>query len=173
MNIFIPLTCPKQSVFALDDKRVVKMTLETAQMLCTAIHCDELLTSLVNDQDILYRRTHENHPCTVWARTSYDNWIWLAEYFIHICNEFEYRYGKAHLSATKLASTFIAITAFLYNSGHRPERHTPFANCARGVWYDYSELPVHEAYKAALTYKWQHDKRPPTWTKREKPLWAL
>ena len=51
------------------DKHVVKMILEYAQILCTVLH--EL------GQEAPYRPTHRNHPCTVWARESLDNWIWL------------------------------------------------------------------------------------------------
>jgi hypothetical protein len=46
MNIFVTSDCPKLSAQALDNKRVVKMVLETAQLLSTAI--------FINNNDIKY-----------------------------------------------------------------------------------------------------------------------
>jgi hypothetical protein len=61
MNIFVTSTCPKISAQALDNKRVVKMVLETAQLLSTPI--------FINNSDIkydnIYKPTHVKHLCTI------------------------------------------------------------------------------------------------------------
>jgi hypothetical protein len=48
------------------DKMLVKMPLETAQMLCTAHR--ELDGDGYADKVGLYKRAYWNHPCTIWAR---------------------------------------------------------------------------------------------------------
>ena len=62
MNIFVTSNCPKLSAQALDNKRVVKMVLETAQLLSTAIFINSTIT-----YDNLYKPTHVKHPCTIWT----------------------------------------------------------------------------------------------------------
>ena len=91
MNIFYLdediQTCARYHV----DGHVVKMILESAQMLCTAIN-------LTGGQSP-YRTVHKNHPCTVWARQSLSNWKWLRELAIELNKEFQFRYtGKDHAS---------------------------------------------------------------------------
>ena len=87
------------NIFALDndvkvaaqwhvDKHVVKMPLETAQMLCTARH--ELGEK---PESIPYKVAHKNHPCTIWCRTSSENYDWLCDLGMVLCKEYTYRYG--------------------------------------------------------------------------------
>ena len=70
------------------DKHVVKMPLESAQILCSALH--------LSGQEAPYKLTHKNHPCCVWARQSLNNWLYLKELSLEICKEYTYRYGKVH-----------------------------------------------------------------------------
>lgn len=86
------------------DKHIVKMPIEAAQLLCTAIWlcCPDLV---VWDSEQLewtykgarvYRKTHTNHPCAVWARANKKNWKWLRKFGIRLCEEYTHRYGKVH-----------------------------------------------------------------------------
>jgi len=100
MNIFYFYDCPEKSAQAQPDKMLVKMPLETAQMLCTAhriLDGDEYA-----DKVGLYKTAYKNHPCTIWARQTSENYLWLYHHFISLCDEYKYRYGKEHLSYTKL-----------------------------------------------------------------------
>ena len=72
------------------DKHVVKMILETCQMLCVVHH---LVTSSYEPP---YKLTHKNHPCTVWARESMANYKWLVNLGLELCKEYTYRYEKVH-----------------------------------------------------------------------------
>ena len=45
-----------------------------------------------------WRRSHYNHPCAVWARTSTENYRWLAVHGLSICEEYTRRYGRRHRS---------------------------------------------------------------------------
>mgnify|MGYP003122774863 CR=1 FL=1 len=88
MNIFVVDNDPKIAATMLCDKHVVKMIVETAQMLCTA--ASKL------GHDVPYRVTHKNHPCTIWAGESLSNWLWLVDHGISMCEEYTKRYGRIH-----------------------------------------------------------------------------
>ena len=91
MNIFVLDTDVEKAAKWHVDRHVVKMPLETAQMLCTARH--ELGEA---PERIPYRKAYVNHPCTIWARKSYANYKWLCNMGIELCKEYTYRYGKVH-----------------------------------------------------------------------------
>lgn len=103
MNIFFLHRNPKKCAKYHVDRHVVKMILETAQMLCTAIW-------IVMDEDYLeknpppYKKTHYNHPSNVWARKSKKNWQWLHSLGLELCKEYTYRYGKVHKSQAIIES---------------------------------------------------------------------
>ena len=91
MNIFVLDRNLVKSAQAHVDKHIVKMPLETAQLLCTARH------ELGEDADTIpYRKTHANHPCSKWVRESLSNYIWLCRFGLELCKEYTYRYGKTH-----------------------------------------------------------------------------
>jgi hypothetical protein len=75
------------------DKHVVKMILETAQLLCSVHHMD----CQVTDQ-IPYKLSHKNHPCSIWTRSSLTNYLYLCELGLALCKEYTNRYGKRHKS---------------------------------------------------------------------------
>ena len=58
MNIFVLHQNPQTAAEMMCDKHVVKMILETAQMMCTVVAS--------YDHDTPYRPTHSKHPCTIW-----------------------------------------------------------------------------------------------------------
>lgn len=95
MNIFILDTDVGANARAHCDKHVVKMILESAQMLCTI--ANEL------GVDSPYKSTHKHHPSTVWAASSKDNYKWLYDLMLALNEEFMYRFGhtKNHLSVDK------------------------------------------------------------------------
>ena len=111
MNIFYlhndTVECAKQH----NDKHVVKMILEYAQLLSTAHRVldghevTELtaagrkirrwnLESVLDSK--LYKSTHANHPSAIWVRQSTENYLWLSNMLVTLCEEYTYRYGKTH-----------------------------------------------------------------------------
>jgi hypothetical protein len=88
MNIFALDNNPKQAAQWHVDKHIVKMPLETAQMLCTVLNQNGVKTP--------YKSTHTKHPCTIWAGETMDNFIWLCELGLELCGEYTYRYDKVH-----------------------------------------------------------------------------
>jgi hypothetical protein len=72
------------------------MIVETAQMLCTNLHYDEDGNRVKKYDRILYKPSFINHPCTIWARQSNENYQWLYELGLALCDEYEARYEKIH-----------------------------------------------------------------------------
>jgi hypothetical protein len=119
MNIFFlawnPTTCAQMHC----DKHVVKMILETAQILCTThrvVDGTETMTlsksgnrrvkRWVFDDEIkdalMYASTHVNHPSVQWARVCTEHYNWLYQLFVALCTEYTFRYHKVHLCWVKL-----------------------------------------------------------------------
>ena len=108
------------------DKHIVKMPLEAAQLLCTAIWVDEVLGFTpralnAEEREALNSRKSEikhlpleerpltpylpmmyNHPCTIWTRSSLDNFEWVHCYANALNDEYHYRYGKLHKSVEEV-----------------------------------------------------------------------
>jgi hypothetical protein len=105
MNIFYLDKCPKKAAQLQYNKHVVKMILESAQMLCTAHHCYGDKDQVEN---VPYKQAHLNHPSTVWARRSKSTYMWLYDHMMALGDEYTKRYGKTHLSITK-CKDFLAI----------------------------------------------------------------
>jgi len=91
MNVFILAKDPVISAQYHCDKHIVKMPLETAQMLCTII---DIWTE--GTIQVPYKPTHRNHPCTKWGSISYKNFRQLIEIGRALCKEYTYRYNKRH-----------------------------------------------------------------------------
>ena len=79
------------------DKHVVKMILETAQLLCGVHHITNQITNQITHQ-IPYKLSHKNHPCAIWTRESLSNYLYLCDLGLELCKEYTYRYGKRHKS---------------------------------------------------------------------------
>ena len=100
MNIFVTDRCPIQSARNLPDKHIVKMPLETCQML-SIIYSDWYygVGKLYKSDGKPYRTSHgafRNHPCTQWAAANQYNLAWLIAHGIALCNEYTARYHKRH-----------------------------------------------------------------------------
>ena len=96
MNIFIldhdPVKCAEYMI----DKHVVKMPLEYAQMLSTVCR--------LSGFDVGYKSTHQNHPCTKWARESIENYSYLRTLAFAVGSEYTRRYKKSHKSIELIKS---------------------------------------------------------------------
>ena len=184
MNIFYidkdPRVCAEQMV----DKHVVKMILETAQLLSTAhrlldgeeyIEDKYVAGSLPpryrktkrwrlpdNRENILYSATHVNHPSAIWCRQSNNNYNWLYCHFAALLNEYTYRYGKVHKCAS-MAST-LRFTPQLIPVGY----FTPVtpAMAEQYIISQDSVLNYRNYYKQGKTHLHK-------WTKRQPPEWLV
>lgn len=119
INIFYLDEDPRQCAEWMVDKHVVKMIVETAQLLSTAHRVMdglEVQLELEKDgkvrrkkvwvlddhrNDILYNATHINHPSAVWVRESVENYNWLVDHLYALGTEYTFRYGKKHATIEK------------------------------------------------------------------------
>lgn len=125
MNIFVLDQNPAMAAKYHCDKHVVKMILETAQLLSTAHrtldgqHQVGLSPSgrkqqqwiLPDEREIyLYKATHVNHPCAIWCRETLTNYNWLYTLGIELCYEYTRRYNKIHLCQTKIFDEWLSLS---------------------------------------------------------------
>lgn len=108
MNLFILYKDPIKSAQAHCDKHVIKMILETCQMLYTAhwtaAHSVLLEKTRMKVETPLslstspkpYKPAHINHPCTKWIRASLQNYLYACDLGIALGEEYTYRWGKTH-----------------------------------------------------------------------------
>lgn len=89
LNIFFVDTDPKICAQSYCDKHVIKMIVETAQLLSSAHH---LANSTVKES--VYRLTHKNHPCSIWVRQSKENYKWTLALLYELIYEYEKRYQR-------------------------------------------------------------------------------
>jgi len=153
VNIFVLSEDPLEAAKMMCDKHVVKMILESGQMLCAA-HPVGVAP---------WKRSHYNHPCTVWTRTSTENYRWLAAHGLQLCAEYTRRYGKRH----KAEDTLIWCAEHVPH--HLPSiPQTPFAVAIKDPAYHRSN--VVESYRAYYLgekirfAKWKHCQPPDWWT---------
>ena len=93
MNRFIVDEDPVIIAESLCDQHIVKMPLEEAQMLCTALwhHAPEYA-----EEHDLYKPVHQKHPCTLWAMQTSSNFQWAFNLYDAMLLEYTLRYGKVH-----------------------------------------------------------------------------
>lgn len=136
------------------DKHVVKMILEYAQILSTA---HRVLDN--NNSEELYKATHVNHPSTIWARTTSENYKWLYDLFLALLDEYTFRYNKFHNTSRLLD----ILSELPYNIKIDEQTKFPLAmpdNCKLGNVVDsYRNYYLLEKYSFAK------------WTRRDKPYW--
>ena len=152
MNIFVLdkdiQTCSKYHA----DQHVIKMILESAQMLCTVNHQFGLQAP--------YKSTHAKHPCTLWAADSLENWIWLRSLALHLNEEFRYRFDrqvdhKSAIVARELPVPPIESKGLTEFAQAMPEEYRSPGNAVKA----YRQFYIAEKSKFA------------TWTKRPVPEW--
>lgn len=117
MNIFALDINPSIAAKYHCNKHVVKMIVETVQLLSTA--------NRLNGIDKGYKATHNNHPCSVWIRSSKENYEWACDLLKHLHSEWLYRFDH---SPNKVHKSYnVAIADNLFDSSFLPSNSlTPF-----------------------------------------------
>lgn len=168
MNIFYIHDDPIQAAIELPDKLVVKMPLESAQMLSTA---HRLLSSPnTNFPSNLYKASYISHPCNIWVRENTANYNWLYTHFQALSEEYARRYsGKVHKSYEELKEYLST-----------PPSNIPFSStislpalCMPEHCKIYSNPTLCYRYYISLekSYaKWKDRDNPPSWYDRKQAL---
>jgi len=175
MNIFYLDDNPKICAQYHCDKHVVKMIIEYAQLMSTAhrmldgeLYIDDssgrkIKRWRLDDSDmeqVVYKASHVNHPSAIWTRQSTGNYKWLYDLWFDLCSEYTHRYGKEHMTWTKLV---IPLDFNPKNLAKGPMTNIPQAmpdHCKM-------TLPI-DAYR---NYYLLEKQRFAKWTKREIPEW--
>jgi len=152
MNIFILDNDIKKCAEYHCDQHVIKMILESVQILCTALYKHGIPTS--------YKPTHQKHPCVLWAEHSYDNFIWLKKLAKELNEEYKYRFDKTN--DHKSISVLNEISAFRYDK----QGLTEFVQ-AMPEKYKFKGNPILAYRKFYIGEKLGFAR----WTKREIPFW--
>jgi hypothetical protein len=176
MNIFYVDSDPVIAAQSLVDKHVIKMILETAQLLSTAhrvLDGEEYVGksksgrkakrwSLGDARDYtLYSATHINHPSAVWCRQSVENYLWLADHLFALGNEYTHRYGKRHSTIEKLG----------YQLQSPPYKLKEWDMTKMPSCMDHQYIVSDDPIVNYRNY-YQHGKTHlHRWTKREAPVW--
>jgi hypothetical protein len=151
MNIFYVDHCPIESAKFLasyDKIRHNKMILETAQILCSALH--------KNGFTATYRPTHLNHPCVIWASQSKLHFNWLVRYFSKLHDLYLVYYRVNHKSGELLQEFISGIDKIKGDDIELPP------NCARNTkkGLDFgNEKDIRKAYKLYLKCQWKKERK--------------
>lgn len=153
MNIFALHSDPIQAAIYHVDKHVIKMVLESAQMLCTNLNLLNIPTP--------YKSCHKNHPCTIWARESRSNFTWLCELGLALGAEYTHRYNKTHASEK--------VIKYCYNlKQHIPDGNlTPFAQAMPDVYKRTDSVQAYRNYYIGDKISFA------IWSKRNIPDWFV
>lgn len=150
----------------------MKMIIEYAQMLSTAHRFldgkMEIKLSknnrkikryiLYNElENVLYKSTHINHPCTQWARESNLNYIWLYKLFVCLCDEYKLRYNRTHLTDKKLRH----ILKLLPKNIKCTNKFTKFPQAMPEKFRHESVVVAYKSFYKTKTFaKWNYTKTP-------------
>jgi hypothetical protein len=154
MNIFVLDKDTKKCAVYHNDKHVVKMILEYAQLLCGAHHMTD------SKYEIPYKLSHKNHPSAIWTRECIENYIWLCDLGLELCDEYTYRYGKRHKTQDVIE------WALLHNPKIKTNNDiTPFALAMP------DECKIGDAVESYRTYYMVEKRTIANWKNREIPEW--
>jgi hypothetical protein len=181
LNLFILDKDPVKAAQLQCDKHVVKMIVESAQMLSTAhrmldgslkrapsksgktmskhwVHPDSNLDA------VLYKAVHMAHPCTVWTMQSNNNYNWHYVHFVALCDEYTYRYGKVHSTDTLLREVLRA-----------PPRNIPVGYLTQQPLAMKSNpecmFPNDPVKSYRMFYQTKQERFKMAWSKRDVPEW--
>ena len=159
MNIFVTDPCPIQSARNLPDKHIVKMPLETCQMLAI-IYSDWYygVGKLYKKDGTPYatkRGAFRSHPCTIWAAENQYNLAWLIRHGYALCHEYQARYNKVHtcfdvISQAEMIYHTSFPDEFLSLASHKVTEFT--RAMPEDIKYD-TTIDTIEAYKRYLNTK--------------------
>jgi len=157
MNIFILDNNPELAARFHNDKHVVKMTLEYAQLLSTAHHVID-----GPQESPFYKPTHINHPDAVWVRSYIGAYNFVYDLFEAVSKEYTYRYGREHLCWTKLGRVLDSPPK---NINTDLSKILPVPKCMP------DSCKVEDPVESYRNYYREEKSRMASWKNREVPYW--
>jgi hypothetical protein len=170
MNIFYLDHDPLKAAQYHNDKHVVKMITETAQILCTALRKKNYI------EDWMYRITHQNHPSVLWVEKSWNNFAWTCELGLALSKEYSFRYNKIHKSEAILDK---CVELLFDNHQFDVTNLTKPALAMPEEYHSDDPVKAYRDYYVGDKQFWSRTNKstgetkhiPFTWTKRNKPYW--
>jgi len=152
MNIFVTSQHPTESAECLPDKHIVKMPLETCQMLSIVCsdkwgHSYGTIPKADGNPYATDKGAFRNHPCTKWANETVENSRWLLAHGIALCEEYFNRYGKCH---TCFKTLLVADEIIPYVKW---DNHTPFVRAMPEEYKFDDSIDTLTAYKMYIASK--------------------
>lgn len=159
MNVFICDPDPRVAARALADRHVVKMPLESTQILCT------VGPAILGFQPPgrWYKPTHRGHPCTRATQEDPEYRRWMVLYTVSLFDEYEHRFGRPHASREVFDSAVRALCIDLNAPAPPPTQGWPA--CPRVV------PDTVESYRAVLRRKYAEWGESARWTRSSPPSW--
>lgn len=168
MNLFTTSDNPQECAKNLDDVLLKVTIVESAQMLSTAINCNDNIKEKPTN---IYKSHNANEIHNKWVRASKSNYKWTVMYLMACLNEYYFRFGKVH-DTTNIAQYFS-----LYENYFPLIDMAPFPRQFAQKYENYDYLMgisnIFQAYKEYLITKWNIETlkgKQPKWTNREKPI---
>lgn len=188
MNIFAldldPTACARYHT----DAHCVKMRLESAQLLISALHRlrgvfrkNKLIKEYINTYFLDFPRKDKlnnpspyglgyiNHGCCLWVSKSLDNFTWLNNLGIELCKEHEHRYGLPLVSQkTYLVLSWIKnnTPSELFKNINLTPFHLAIADDCKS-----SNSTLEESISAYKGYYNKYKRHLFKWSNREVPSW--
>lgn len=156
MNIFALDLTPQKAAQYHNNRHVIKMILESAQLLCSAHH--------MSGGTAPYKLTHKNHPSSIWCRETKENYLWLYELAENLCTEYTFRTGKIHKTAEKIKELK---TPPILPLGQL----TKFALAMPDKYKDEDPIKAYRNYYIGEKIFMKNGKRMDIWTARPRPYW--
>ena len=171
MNVFVCDNDPTRAALQLCDKHVVKMIVESVQIL-SSVDDKWNLSEHMPGVD-LCRPGWKNHPAVLCARNNSAYALWIAEHGYALSMEYACRYGKIHAmdnlayyfrKAARLQFGTVAFDADITNTFPRcmPEKYALKATTV-------------DAYRSYLDFKYNELWAPgkARWTNASQPSWCF
>mgnify|MGYP001007953140 CR=1 FL=1 len=187
MNIFVLSLEPEDAAKQHCDKHVIKMILETTQLLymCWSV-CGrenwrqkleaELKTSStmlnmersgqkVNFNTYKCGKGHTNHPCSKWVRESAANYTWLVNLGMALCREKMHRWPR-----NKQHSCLGHLEVLSRHIPEHIEKEVPMTPFALAMPDEYKQESIISSYQK---YYNEDKQKMFKWTNRETPPWII
>lgn len=149
MNIFILDKNPKVAAQMMCDKHVVKMIIESAQIMSAVLDGNYKVEyrGLGRPSDTLglpqYPKAHAKHPSTLWSKKSRGNYRWLLKHMRALCSEYRRRYDKVH----KLEGTLMIFEAQEQYLDFKYDRRTKFdIAITNKEWHNVDPIKAYRTY---------------------------
>lgn len=155
MNIFYLDTDPAECARCHGDKHVRKMLIEYAQLLCNAHYLHG------SWKPGMYKPTHLGNRYTFWTQASHSHYLWLYKLWAGLAEEYQRRFGPAHMSWVKLQHLLAEPPRF-------DMAHAWIDPPACDALLGWTSLDRVSAYRMLYMGPKRHLA---VWTKREAPPW--